>query len=139
MKRLPLVVLVLLIAGAGCSSGASKASESSASPSPTKRYLHPTHDLYRVTSDCEVGGEPQISFWLKNHADHATAYDIRYDFLDRHGKVVGHVEGVFSVSPHQVLGDEALYSDGGRCGQSFRLAYVNAYDNTSDGADQPHF
>lgn len=37
------------------------------------------------------------------------------------------------------LGDEALYSAGGRCGTSFRLAYVNAYDDTSEGVDQPHF
>ncbi|MCX4427100.1 hypothetical protein [Streptomyces mirabilis] len=40
---------------------------------------------------------------------------------------------------HQLLGDEALYSAGGRCGTSFRLAYVNAYDDRSDGVDQPHF
>ncbi|MFJ2610046.1 hypothetical protein ACIO13_34550 [Streptomyces sp. NPDC087425] len=67
------------------------------------------------------------------------AYDIRYDFLDKSGKVVGSAEGVFSVAAHQLLGDEALYSAGGECGPRIRLAYINAYDNTSEGADEPHF
>ncbi|MCI3277019.1 hypothetical protein [Streptomyces cylindrosporus] len=109
------------------------------SPSPSRSYLHPVKDLYRVQSDCEVGDTPQMTFWLRNHAAYSMAYDIRYVFLDKSGKVVGSVEGVFSVAAHQLLGDEALYSDGGRCGPTFRLAYVNAYDNTSDGADQPTF
>ncbi|MFD9285696.1 hypothetical protein ACFWD7_52525 [Streptomyces mirabilis] len=67
------------------------------------------------------------------------AYDIRYEFFDKDGKTVGSVKGVFSAAAHQLLGDETLYSAGGRCGTSFRLTYVNAYDVTSEGVDQPHF
>ncbi|MGW3099677.1 hypothetical protein ACWDCC_40265 [Streptomyces sp. NPDC001102] len=92
-----------------------------------------------MKSDCEVGATPQVTFWLRNHAAHSMAYDIRYEFLDKKGKVTGSVEGVFSVAAHQLLGGEALYSAGGRCGSSLRLVYVNAYDDTSDGVDQPHF
>ncbi|MER7178537.1 hypothetical protein ABT404_03440 [Streptomyces hyaluromycini] len=92
-----------------------------------------------MKSDCEAGDSPQLTFWLRNHAAHPMAYDIRYEFLDTSGKVVGSAEGVFSVAAHQLLGDEGLYGDTGRCGTKFRLAYVNAYDSTSDGADQPHF
>ena len=82
-----------------------------------------------------MGATPQITFWLRNHATHSMAYDIRYEFLDKNGKVTGSMDGVFSVAAHQLLGDEALYSAGGRCGSSLRLAY----DDTNDGADQPHF
>ncbi|MFD0068760.1 hypothetical protein, partial [Streptomyces sp. NPDC127574] len=102
--------------------------------------LHPVKNLYWVKSGCDSEeGEPGITFWLRNHAAHAMAYDIKYEFIGAGGKVVGSAEGVFSVAPHQTLGDEALYSSGGHCGPTFRLAYVNAYDNTSDGADRPHF
>ncbi|AVH57511.1 MULTISPECIES: hypothetical protein [Streptomyces] len=62
------------------------------------------------------------------------AYDIRYDFLDKSGKVVGSAGCVFSVTAHQLLGDEALYSASGKCRPKFRLVYINAYDNTSAGA-----
>ncbi len=92
-----------------------------------------------MKSNCEVGDSPAITFWLRNHAAHLMAYDIRYEFLDTAGKVVGSAEGVFTLSAHQLLGDKALTGDSGRCGPRFRLAYINAYDRTGDGADQPDF
>ncbi|MFE7234661.1 hypothetical protein ACWCRF_27695 [Streptomyces sp. NPDC002405] len=104
-----------------------------------KNYLHPTRDLYWVKSDCETGATPQITFWLKNHAAHSMAYGIRYDYLEKQGKVVGHAEGVFSAAPHQVIGDEALHSAGGVCRPKYKFAFINAYDNSGEGADQPHF
>ncbi|MFF9607819.1 hypothetical protein ACF1GY_37140 [Streptomyces sp. NPDC014684] len=138
--RITAVAVAIAFTAVGCSSASSSDGKHAASsPSPSHSYMHPVKDLYWVKSDCEVGDTPQITFWLRNHAGHSMAYDIRYEFTDTKGKVVGSAEGVFSVTPHQVLGDEALYGDTGRCGPKFRLAYVNAYDNTSDGADQPHF
>lgn len=132
---------IAVLSAAGCSSvPASDGKHATDSPSPRPSYLHPVKDLYWVKSGCDSEeGEPGITFWLRNHAAHAMAYDIKYDFIGATGKVVGSVEGVFSVAPHQTLGDEALYASRGHCGPSFRLAYVNAYDNTKDGADQPNF
>jgi hypothetical protein len=131
--------VALAFATVGCSSASSDGKHAMSSPSPSRSYLYPVKDLYWVKSDCEAGETPQITFWLRNHAAHSMAYDIRYEFFDKNGKAVGSVEGVFSAAAHQLLGDEALYSAGGRCGTSFRLAYVNAYDDTSEGVDQPHF
>ncbi|WP_143074917.1 hypothetical protein [Streptomyces mangrovisoli] len=132
--------MALAIAAVGCSSATSSQDKPTApSPSPSRSYLHPVKDLYWVKSNCEVGDSPQLTFWLRNHAGHSMAYDIRYEFLDTKGKVVGSAEGVFSVAAHQVLGDEGLYGDSGHCGPKLRLVYVNAYDDTDDGADQPHF
>ncbi|MFG3283430.1 hypothetical protein [Streptomyces sp. NPDC048111] len=67
------------------------------------------------------------------------AYDIRYEFLDARGTTIGSAYGVFSVSAHQVLGEQALFGSTGSCGARFRLAYVNAYDSSGDGVSQPHF
>ncbi|MGW2613037.1 hypothetical protein ACWC4A_53665 [Streptomyces mirabilis] len=137
--RLAAAAVAFAFVTVGCSSASSDGKHAMSSPSPSRSYLHPVKDLYGVKPDCEAGRTPQITFWLRNHAAHSMAYDIRYEFFDRNGKAVGSVEGVFSATAHQVLGDEALYSASGRCGTSFRLAYVNAYDNTGDGVDQPHF
>ncbi|WP_328551199.1 hypothetical protein [Streptomyces sp. NBC_00358] len=132
--------VAIVFAAAGCSSvTSSQGKPAASSPSPSRSYLHPTKDLYWVKTDCEVGDSPQLTFWLRNHAGHAMAYDIRYEFLDTKGKVVGSAEGVFSVAAHQLLGDEGLYGDSGHCGPKVRLVSVNAYDNTGDGADQPDF
>ncbi|MEU1536028.1 hypothetical protein [Streptomyces fagopyri] len=92
-----------------------------------------------MTKTCRPGGSPGITFWLRNHAAHPMAYDIRYEFLDENGRVVGSTEGVFTLSAHQLIGDETLWGDTGRCGPRMRLAYINAYDSSGDGADQPTF
>ncbi|WP_406117613.1 hypothetical protein [Streptomyces sp. NBC_00989] len=138
--RVTAAAAALAFVTAGCSSAAPSNDKSATpGPSPSRSYLHPVKDLYRVKSDCEAGGSPQLTFWLRNHAAHSMAYDIRYEFLDSSGKVVGSAEGVFAVAAHQLLGDEGLYGDTGRCGPTFRLAYINAYDSTGDGAGRPHF
>ncbi|MGW7610965.1 hypothetical protein ACWGKW_27565 [Streptomyces sp. NPDC054766] len=132
--------VAIAFAAAGCSSATLPQGKAAASsPSPSRSYLHPAKDLYWVKTNCEVGESPQLTFWLRNHAGHSMAYDIRYEFLDTKGEVVGSAEGVFSVAAHQLLGDEGLYGDSGHCGPKLRLVYVNAYDNTGDGADQPDF
>ncbi|MFC9529015.1 hypothetical protein ACFT38_00435 [Streptomyces sp. NPDC056975] len=139
--RVLAVALMLALGGAvGCSSSSlPDGKQAAASSKPARTYLHPVKDLYRVTRDCDDQGAPGVRFWLRNHAGHDMAYDIRYEFLGTSGRAVGSAEGVFTLSAHQVLGDQELYSAGGKCGPTMRLAFIKAYDSTGDGADQPTF
>ncbi|WP_327299431.1 hypothetical protein [Streptomyces sp. NBC_01197] len=126
----------------GCSSAVSSDGKHvTISASPSRSYLHPVNDVYWVKNTCQSGesSSARITFWLHDHAAHGMAYDIRYEFLDESGQVIGSAYGIFSLAANQVLGDEALFGSTGRCGPKFRLAYVNAYDSTADGADRPHF
>jgi len=121
--------------------GCSNSSPSPAKPSPTstRHYLHPTHDLWRVTADCDSDGEPYLTLWITNHSAHSLAYDIKYNLVDKNGKVVGSAGGVFEVASHGVVGDTRLFDISGRCGAKARLAYVNAYVFEGHGNDQPSF
>ncbi len=131
------VALALGLLAVGCSTS----SPSAAKPSPTsaRHYLHPTRDLSRVTADCDSDGEPYLTLWITNHSTHSLAYDIKYNLVDKSGKVVGSAGGVFTIEPHGVVGDTRLFDISGRCGSKARLAYVNAYVFEGHGGDQPSF
>lgn len=134
----PVALLIALAAASGCSSDTTpKAAK--ASPSSKRHYLHPTHDLGRLTVDCDSDEQPYVTLWITNHSAHSMAYDIKYNVVDTHGKTVGSASGVLSLSAHQVLGETRLFDTTGRCGPKARLAYVNAYNTDRDGADQPSF
>lgn len=132
-------LLLLALAASGCSSSTATPQPAKASPAAKRHYLHPTRDLGRVTADCDSDKEPYLTLWITNHADHDMAYDIKYDFVDAHGKTIGSAGGVFTVEAHGIIGDTRLFDTAGRCSTKARLAYVNAYDDSKDGADQPTF
>ncbi|MFB7643701.1 MULTISPECIES: hypothetical protein [unclassified Streptomyces] len=103
-----------------------------------RSYLHPFRDLSRVNASCAAGGEPYLTLWITNHSTSSMAYKVKYEFLDKSGVAIGSAEGVFSLAPDQVLGDQRLFGTKGRCSTMTRLASLDAYP-LAEGEGQPSF
>ncbi|WP_377271897.1 hypothetical protein [Peterkaempfera sp. SMS 1(5)a] len=135
LPKCALVVALVVVGTSACAS--QPGTQPDKAPSSHRTYLHPVGDLSRVLLDCDSEHQPYLTLWVTNHSQRSVAYDIKYNVLDQHGRVVGSAEGVFELAPSQTLANQPLFVTTGTCGHRARLAMVNAY--VADGSGQPSF
>jgi hypothetical protein len=138
MKSLvALGVAVLAAVGIFWATSASSSAPRTAGGGSAIIYTHPVGDVSNLDAGCDAFGNPNVTLWLTNHAQHAMAYKVTLTFFDEHNLNVGSADRVFTLTAAQVMGNQKLFDQRGKCAANPVLSVV-AYDFTGQHG-QPYF